>query len=105
MGTGWFADAPAPSNFINLLSCSSPNNWGRFCNGAVDARIRRALRLQERDPAAANESWAALDRDLTDLAPWIFLYTPYGGDFVSKRVGNYQHHHLWGPLFAQFWVR
>ena len=105
VGTGWYADAPAPSNFANLLSCSSPNNWGRFCNRAVDAKIRRALRLQERDPAAANESWAALDRDLTDLAPWIFLYTPYGGDFVSKRVGNYQHHHLWGPLFAQLWVR
>jgi YVTN family beta-propeller protein len=104
-GTGWFADSPAASNFMNLLACSSNDNWGRFCDEAIDARIRRALRLQERDPAAANRSWAALDRDLTDLAPWTFLYTPYSEVFVSKRVGNYQHHPLWGVLFAQLWVR
>jgi YVTN family beta-propeller protein len=104
-GTGWFADSPAASNFINLLSCSSNDNWGRFCEAAIDAKIRRALRLQERDPAAANDAWAALDRDLTDRAPWIFLYTPHSEVFVSKRVGNYQHHPLWGVLFAQLWVR
>ncbi len=104
-GDGWFADYPAASNFISLLSCSAHFNLGRFCDRAIDARIRRALRLQERDPAAANASWAALDRDLTDRAPWVFLYTPYSGDFVSKRVGNYQYHPLWGALFAQLWVR
>ena len=78
---------------------------GRFCDRAIDAKIRRALRLQERDPAAANESWAELDRALTDRAPWVSLYTPYKGDFVSKRVGNYQHHPLWGALLGQLWVR
>jgi peptide/nickel transport system substrate-binding protein len=104
-GTGWFADSPAASNFINVLSCSSPVNWGRFCDEAIDAEINRALQLQQRDPAVANDSWAALDRELTDRAPWIFLYTPHSADFVSKRVGNYQHHPLWGPLFAQLWVR
>jgi YVTN family beta-propeller protein len=104
-GTGWFADSPAASNFMSLFSCSSHDNYGRFCNRAIDARIRRVLRLQGRDPAAANESWAALDRNLTDQAPWVFLYTPYSGDFVSRRVGNYQNHPLWGILFAQLWVR
>jgi YVTN family beta-propeller protein len=104
-GTGWFADSPAASNFMNLLSCSSNDNWGRFCDAAIDARITRALRLQERDAAAANEAWAALDRDVTDRAPWIFLYTPHSENFVSKRVGNYQHHPLWGALLAQLWVR
>jgi YVTN family beta-propeller protein len=104
-GSGWFADSPAASNFINLFSCSAPYNIGRFCDSAIDVEIRRALRLQERNPAAANESWAALDRELTERAPWIFLYTPYSEDFVSKRVGNYQHHPLWGTLFAQLWVR
>jgi YVTN family beta-propeller protein len=104
-GSAWFADYSAPSNFINLLACSTSFNFGRFCDRAIDANIRRALRLQEWDPVAANESWAELDRTLTDRAPWVSLYTPYKADFVSERVGNYQHHSLWGALLAQLWVR
>ncbi len=104
-GSGWFADYPAASNFINLLACSSQFNIGRFCNRAIDGKIRQALRIQRRDPAAANALWAALDRELTDQAPWVFLSTMYSGDFVSKRVGNYQHHPLWGTLLAQLWVQ
>ena len=90
-----------------MLSCSSPKpfNLGRFCDRAIDSKIRRTLRLQERDPAAANAAWAGIDRDLTDKAPWVSLRTPYSGDFVSRRVGNYQHHPIWGALFAQVWVR
>jgi YVTN family beta-propeller protein len=104
-GNGWFADYPAASNFINLLACSSPYNTGRFCNRAIDRKVRQALRIQRRDPASANARWAALDRELTDQAPWVFLSTLYSGDFVSKRVGNYQHHPLWGPLLDQLWVQ
>ena len=104
-GTAWFADLPAASNFVNLLSCGSPYNWGRFCDRRIDARIRRARGLQGRDPAAANGSWAALDRELTDGAPWVFLHTPYSADYVSKRVGNYQYHPLSGTLLSQLWVR
>jgi YVTN family beta-propeller protein len=104
-GTAWFADYPAASNFIRLLSCSFDSNFGRFCDEAIDRRIDSAFRLQERDPAAANQAWARLDRDLTNEAAWVPLYTPYSGDFVSKRVGNYQKHPFFGPLFGQFWVR
>jgi YVTN family beta-propeller protein len=101
----WTADYPTASNFIQLLSCRSGDNYGRFCNETIDRRIDRASRLQERDPAAASQAWAALDRDLTEEAAWVPLYTPYSGDFVSKRVGNYQKHPFWGPLFGQLWVR
>jgi YVTN family beta-propeller protein len=104
-GTAWFADYPAASNFISLLACSSSANFGRFCNKGVDSRIRKALRVQPGDPAAANALWAGLDRELTDRAPWVSLYTSYSGDFVSRRVGNYQHHPLWGTLFSQLWVQ
>jgi peptide/nickel transport system substrate-binding protein len=104
-GSGWLSDYPAASQFIALLSCSYHFNLGHFCDRAIDAKINRALKLQERDPAAANESWAALDRELTDQAPWVPLYTHYAADFVSKRVGNYQHHPLWSALLAQLWVR
>jgi YVTN family beta-propeller protein len=104
-GNAWFADYPAASNFIRVLSCSFDSNYARFCDATIDRRIGRALRLQEHDPAAANEAWAALDHDLTDEAPWVALYTPYSGDFLSKRAGNYQKHPFFGPLFGQLWVR
>jgi peptide/nickel transport system substrate-binding protein len=104
-GAGWFADYPAASQFIQLLSCSGFFNLGHFCDQAIDARISRALELQERDPAAASESWAALDRELTDNAPWVPLYSFNSADFLSKGVGNYQHHPIWGALLAQLWVR
>jgi peptide/nickel transport system substrate-binding protein len=104
-GAGWLADYPAASQFIQLLSCSFPFNLGHFCDRAIDAKINRALELQERDPAAANESWAALDRELTDQAPWVTLYSFNSADFVSKRVGNYQYHLISGALLGQLWVR
>jgi YVTN family beta-propeller protein len=103
----WIADYPAASTFINLLSCKSnvSVNYGRFCNGTIEAKIRRALKVQEHDPSAANELWEAIDREITDQAPWVFLYTLNTPQVVSKRVGNFQQHPLWGPLFGQFWVR
>jgi YVTN family beta-propeller protein len=106
-GGGWFADYSAASTFMNLFECSSPRpfNLGRFCDRAIDAKIRQTLRLQEQNPTAANASWAEIDRELVDKAPWVPLHTPYSRDFVSKRVGNYQHHPLWGALLGQLWVR
>ena len=106
-GGGWFADYSAASTFMNLFECKSPRsfNLGRFCDPAIDAKIRQALRLQEQDPAAANASWAQIDRELVDKAPWVPMHTPYSRDFVSKRVRNYQHHPLWGALLGQLWVR
>jgi peptide/nickel transport system substrate-binding protein len=104
-GSGWIADYPAASNFLNIVSCSSSANFGHFCDRAIDAKIGRALRLQEREPSAANESWAAIDRMVTDRAALGFLYTSFSADFVSKRVGNYQRHPVWGALFGQLWVR
>jgi hypothetical protein len=96
-GTGWIADYPAASNFINTLSCFSYYNFGHFCDRAIDAKIGRALQLQESDPAAANESWAAIDRQLTDQAALGFLYTQYTTDFVSKRVGTTSTTLFWAP--------
>ena len=93
---------------LSSSTCSRarrPQHGEASATREIDARIRRALRLQAKDPAAANGTWAGLDRALTDRAPWIFLYNPYRQDFVSKRVGNYQHHPLWGPLLGQLWVR
>jgi hypothetical protein len=68
-------------------------------------RIRSALELELQDPAAASKAWGAIDREVTDQAPWVFLYTLNSRQLLSKRVGAFQQHPLWAPLFGQLWVR
>ena len=86
------------------------------CSSSVKLRSLLQQGNRQQDPAGAagpaaailrrrTRSWARLDRELTDQAPWVFLYNLYSGDFVSKRVGNYQHHPVWGTLFSQLWVQ
>ena len=109
---GWGADYPTASDFIELkLSCreyrpeSDFNNNIGFCDPAVDRKIDRAIALQVARPEAANAVWATVDQELVDRAVWLPTVTPKTSDFVSKRVGNYQFHPLWGVLVDQLWVR
>ena len=107
--SGWAADYPAASNFFALVSCSTLRdrslNASRFCSRELEAKLKRATALQARDQAAASKLWADVDRDATDLAPLVPTHTPRNIDLVSKRVGNYQHHPLFGVLLDQLWVR
>jgi peptide/nickel transport system substrate-binding protein len=75
-----------------------------FCDHDVDERFAKALALQVTDPAAARSAWSELDRRIIDLVPLIPAVVPEGVDFVSKRVGNYQHNPAYGILLAQLWV-
>jgi peptide/nickel transport system substrate-binding protein len=110
---GWGVDFPEPSNmFTPLLRCSAAaqrskqnTNAAFFCDHALDAQMDRAAALQSTDPAAAAREWATLDRKVTDLAPWVFLYNDRLLDLVSERVGNYQPHPEFGMLLSQVWVR
>jgi peptide/nickel transport system substrate-binding protein len=109
---GWGADYPTASDFIELkLSCrefrpnSDFNNNIGFCDPAIDRRIDRAIALQVARPQAANRLWARIDHELVDRAVWLPTVTPKTSDFVSRRVGNYQFHPLWGVLVDQLWVR
>ncbi len=106
---GWFADYPAASNFFSLVLCSTAGdrsvNHSGFCSREFDAKVKHATVLQAQDPHAAAKLWTEVDRDLTDLAPLVRTYTPRNVDLVSKRVGNYQHHPLFGVLLDQLWVK
>ena len=107
---GWAADYPAASNFfIGLLSCSTAGessvNLSGFCSRELDAKVKRAGVLQAQDQNAAAKLWAEVDREATNLAPFVPTYTPRNVDLVSKRVGNYQNHPLFGILLDQLWVR
>jgi YVTN family beta-propeller protein len=109
----WYQDYPAPSDFIDpLLTCgsflpASQNNINdaEFCDPRIDAQAERALTSGPGDPAAATPSWAAIDHELTDQAPWVPLYNPRDLTVLSARVGNYQFHPYWNLLIDQLWVR
>jgi peptide/nickel transport system substrate-binding protein len=101
---GWFTDYPAPSDFmIGNLACS--NTSGYSCDPALDRKLRVTAQLQSRNPRAANEAWARLEREVIDRAIIVPVITPKATDFVSKRVRNYQRHPLFGMLISQVWVR
>jgi YVTN family beta-propeller protein len=108
---GYYGIPRAPSSVLTSLTCGSirPGNENLnpsfFCDRRVDAQIARALRLQVTDPDAAVRVWARLENELVDRAPWVPLVTPWSGDLVSKRVGNYQYNPATRILNDQLWVR
>jgi YVTN family beta-propeller protein len=101
-----FSTSPA-GWFTTGLTCEAPHgvNVGGFCDPQLDTKIKRATRVQIRDPAASAPLWARIDREATTKAPWLALFTTGGVDFVSKRVGNYQHNPVYGILTDQLWVK
>lgn len=100
--TGWFPDYPAPSSFFELVSCQgSPYT----CTPAVARRVSRAVTAQSSDPEAALRLWTQLDRTVVDQALLVPLVNGREYDFVSRRVGNYQRHSVFGMLLSQVWVR
>jgi YVTN family beta-propeller protein len=103
---GWFKDFPAASDFISpLFTCGAPVNYSRFCDHAVDAKVRRASAQQASDPAAASALWAQIDRELVRRAVAVPLFTTQTVTLLSKRAGNYQFNPQWGVLLDQLWVR
>jgi peptide/nickel transport system substrate-binding protein len=100
-----------PDSLLTTLRCSSIRpgtlnlNLGFLCDRRMDARLARALELQVTDPDAAVGTWARIEKQLVDLAPWVPLVTPWSGDLVSERVGNYRYNPTERILFDQLWVR
>ena len=109
----WSEDYPAPWDFIGpLFTCRSfipdstaDTNAAEFCDPRIDTQVQQALTLQAQGLAAAVPSWAAIDHELVDQAPYVPLYNPRDLTFLSKRVGNYQFHPYWNLLIDQLWVR
>jgi len=104
----WTADYLSASNFIEphfgCVSAAKLSAWNfsYFCDPAVNRQIKQALAAQGADAA---RHWAAADRRIVDLAPAVPLTSHRDLVFVSKRVGNVQHHPLWLTLLDQLWVR
>jgi YVTN family beta-propeller protein len=110
----WIADYPSASDFFDLFfRCSSfrkadPANTTSgsfFCQPSIDSQMRRADQLQTSDPQAAAQVWASVDREVTNLAPWVPFASLRFADFTSTRVGDYQYNPAWGIVLDQLWVR
>jgi len=100
------AEYPAASSMVHPFTCRARTpNLPSFCDHAIDHAIYRALKLQPSDPHAASDLWARIDSIIVDRAAAVPLANPRRIDFLSKRVGNYQYHPLWGMLLDQLWVR
>jgi YVTN family beta-propeller protein len=100
----WSTDYLAESAFIPPLTCDTTGN-DRVCDRTIERGIERATNMQLTDPAASHELWSDLEHDLIDLAPWVPLTSGVWTSLVSQRLGNYQFHPYWAPLFDQMWVR
>jgi YVTN family beta-propeller protein len=108
---GYYGLPRTPESLLTALTCDSIRtgkqnlNPSFLCDRKVDAEIARAQKIQITNPYAAVRTWAGIENQLVDLAPWVPLFTPWSGDLVSQRVGNYQYNPGWGILLDQLWVR
>jgi YVTN family beta-propeller protein len=106
--TGWQADYVTPANFLFQFACPpllGSMNDSEFCDAGIDGLMRRSVKAQTQEPAAALPLWAAVDRAVADEAPAVFLANYRGVVLVSKRAGNFQAHPVYGPLLDQLWVQ
>jgi peptide/nickel transport system substrate-binding protein len=111
--SSWYQDYPAASDFLNvLLGCGSfvPNsnaspNIAAFCDKKIQAQMNAALQQGITDPEGANKKWAAVDKAVTDQAPWVSMLTPKYLDFIAKRVKGYQFSPQWYFLLDQASVK
>jgi YVTN family beta-propeller protein len=98
------ADYPSPADFLEQLNCEGGVATTNYCSVELTAAMQQAAQLQLTDPAAANGQWAAIDRQLTDLAVWAPLVNE-GSQLVSARLGGYQFNVAIGVLLDQAWVQ
>ena len=67
--------------------------------------MRQAGLLELSNPGKASALWAAIDRQITDAAPWVTYATENQVDLVSKRLRNYEFNPVWDLLVDQAWLR
>lgn len=109
----WYQDYPAASNFLNILfgcdsfreGSDSSVNMAGFCDKEIDAKMQKAMELGVTDQDAANKLWSEVDKEITDKAPAVALFTPKHVDFVSKRLGNFKFNAQFYWIVTQSWVK
>lgn len=103
----WVPDYPAPTAFMpSFFGCHGGANRKHYvCDPELDRQMRGASALQLQDATHAAALWAKIDHQLVDQAVWVPLVNTRAIELVSKRLGNYQYHPVWGFMADQAWVR
>jgi YVTN family beta-propeller protein len=101
---GWFGESLAV-DALGSVGCHYAPNPAHFCDRHVDAQLAQLAAREPVDPAGTVRLAAAIDREITDRAPWVPLFTPRFADLTSARVGNYQYNSGFNVLLDQLWVR
>ena len=100
---GWYGNPLAIDTF-STLTCGFQENPAKFCNPGIDAEIGHLAGIEPFNPDGAVDLAAHIDREITDLAPWVPLFNPQSLVLTSARVGNYQSERG-ALLIDQLWVR
>jgi YVTN family beta-propeller protein len=105
---GWQADIAVPSNFAVLFLCEGGgpdpvgNRTRHLCDRRIDAQAAAARRATG---AESNALWQKLYEQIEATAVAVPLVNRREVTLVSDRIGNFQHHPMWGTLLDQLWVR
>jgi YVTN family beta-propeller protein len=99
-----FFETGIAADMLTNVTCRSPDNYAHFCDPRIDAQVAQLTKDEPSDPAGTAKLAATIDREVTDAAPWVPLFTPRFAELTSARVGNYQYNPS-GVLFDQLWVR
>jgi peptide/nickel transport system substrate-binding protein/oligopeptide transport system substrate-binding protein len=87
----WYADYPDAENFLYPLfhseNAGGGGNRAFFNDARIDSLIETAQRTLE--PSRCHALYAAIDQQVHDQAPWIYLYFPTSFVVVSSRVQGY----------------
>ena len=52
----------------------------------------------------SGELWRQVEADMARQAPIVPLFNQGTASLAARRVGNWQHNPIWGPLLDQMWV-
>jgi peptide/nickel transport system substrate-binding protein len=105
--SAWLADIAVPSNFARPFTCEGAGTTTdarltHYCDRAIDAQFAAARRATGTD---SNALWQKVYERIEAADPAVPLVNRREVTLVSKRVGNFQHHPMWGTLLEQLWVR
>ncbi|MCH4023490.1 MAG: ABC transporter substrate-binding protein [Acetobacter sp.] len=111
--TGWNADYPAASSYLEtLLSCKtfhphSDNslNMSGYCDQGADLLMAQARAVAVKDQEAGDHLWAAADRELMAGAPTVPLAQVRWVTLLSSRVQGEVTAPIYQIIFSRFQIQ